>query len=385
MEARRRGLTISLEVTRHGSFDLAGRLLTRSDGLSAIAIVASLLLPRAARALRRPEITRREIAGLQADLYLPPGGPWPPIVLVLGALREGRRYPLLEATARSIAACGFAVLVPDLGRLRRLILAQDALDDLTAAVLALSSEDGLAPAPAGLIGFSLGGSLAMVAAAGDRLQGHVACVASMGGYFSLADMLAAATTRTIGTAGETASLAPPVAFAIAASLVAPLPGPDRELLERQLEEGQDAPLEALARVDAASVGPQARAVLELLANRDPHQVAALIGKVEGAAEMLARFSPETVTSRVRVPVWVLHDERDQYVPAQQARRWRDAAAWRPGSHFISIRLLEHTEPRAPGFHPAPILRDYLPGVFGLIRFAYGPLKAVRRSSPTGPR
>jgi len=329
--------------------------------------------------VRRPEISRREIAGLQVDLYLPPGGPWPAIVLVLGALREGRRYPLLEATARSIAACGFAVLVPELGRLRRLVLADDALDDLVAAVLALPAEDGVAGAPAGLVGFSLGGSLALVAAADDRLRDRVACVASMGGYCSLADMLTAATTGTIGTAGETAALAAPAVFAMAASLVAPLPRPDRELLERALEESPDAPLKALARVDSGSMGLQARAVLSLLRNRDPSAVASLIGKVEGAAEMMARFSPETVAARIDVPVWLLHDERDQYVPAQQLRRMREAMAARANFEFISIRLLEHTEPRAPGLNPVRILRDYLPGLFGLVRFAHGPLKAVRRS------
>ncbi|HSP09605.1 MAG TPA: hypothetical protein VLU92_08430 [Candidatus Dormibacteraeota bacterium] len=359
-------------------------LLARSDGLTAITIVASLLFPGAARALRRPEISRREIEGLEADLYLPPGGPWPAVVLVLGALREGRRYPLLEATARSIAACGFAVLVPELGNLRRLILADDALDALAAAVLAVNAEDGVARSPVGLIGFSLGGSLAIVASADDRLRGRVACVASMGGYFSLTEMLTAATTGTIGPRGETASLATPAVFAMAASLVAPLPGPDRELLERALDEDQEAPLRALTRVDPESVGPQARAVLTLLGNRDPHAVPSLIGKVEGAAEMMARFSPETVISRVHVPVWVLHDERDQYVPAQQWRRWREAAAGRAGFEFVGIRLLEHTEPRAPGLNPVRILRYYLPGLFGLVRFAYGPLKAVRRSLRTVP-
>jgi dienelactone hydrolase len=366
-------------VKSPASFDLVSRLLARSNGLSAIAIVASLILPQAARVVRRPTISRREIATPQADLYLPPGGPWPAIVLVLGALREGRRYPLLEGTARSIASCGFAVLVPELGRLRRLILADDALDDLVAAVLALQAEEGVARAPAGLIGFSLGGSLALVAAADDRLRNRVACVASMGGYFSLTDMLTAATTGTIETAGAPSPLAAPAVFAIAASLVAPLSSPDRELLERALEESRDVPLEALSRIDTGSVAPQARAVLNLLKNRDPHAVASLIGDVGGAAEMMARFSPETVAGRIDVPVWVLHDERDQYVPAQQSRRMRDALAGRTNFKFFALRLLEHTEPRAPGFSPVRILHDYLPGLFGLVRFAHGPVKAVRSS------
>lgn len=193
------------------------RLLAASSVLSATAILTKLLLPSKKQVLRLPEPTRRDVSELNADLYVAPGGPSPGIVLVLGALREGRRYPLLVTLARSIAAYGFAVLVPELGRLRRLIVGEDALEDLIRAALALTGQDGVTESPVGLFGFSLGGSLALMAAADDRLHDRVACVTSMGGYFSLHDMLTAATTGKLGAGGEEIALAAPSVYAIVAS------------------------------------------------------------------------------------------------------------------------------------------------------------------------
>jgi dienelactone hydrolase len=355
------------------------RLLAASSAMSTIAILASLLVPPPGHLVKPPEVARREVTGLRADLYVPPGGPWPGIVLVLGALREGRRYPPLVRAARSLSGCGYAVLVPELGRLRHLILAEDALDDLVAAVLALVGQDGVMQAPVGLFGFSLGGSLALLAAADDRLRGQVACVASMGAYFSLEDMLGAATIGAIAATGDRTSLAAPSIYAIAASLVARLPDPDRQILERVLDEQPDSTLEAMSCVDLGSVGLQAQAVLTLLRNRDPAAVASLIRTLEGAAPMMAKLSPNQVIDRIEVPVWVLHDERDRYVPVQQSRLMRETLAGRPNFKFFSIRLLEHTEPNPPALNPVRVFRDYLPGLVGLFRFVHGPLAVVQKA------
>ncbi|MGZ3355742.1 MAG: alpha/beta hydrolase family protein [Isosphaeraceae bacterium] len=354
------------------------RLLAASTALSTIALLWSLLVPATRRVVRLPEVARREVSELNSDLYLPSRGPSPGIVLVLGALREGRRYPLLVTLARSIAACGYAVLVPELGRLRRLIVDEGALEDLIRAALALTGQDGVTQSPVGLFGFSLGGSLALVAAGDHRLHDRVACVTSMGGYFSLRDMLTAATTGKLGAEREEISLAAPSVYAIVASLIAGLPDPDRTFLERVLDDQQDSPLDAIGRVDMGSVGLGAQRVLRLLMNRDPAAVASLTRDLEGVEAMLSKLSPEPVFDRISVPVWVLHDERDRFVPAHQSRLMREAAAGRTNFKFFSIRLLEHTEPNPPPFNPRRLFSDYLPGLIGLFRFVHGPLTAVRK-------
>lgn len=348
----------------------SARLLAASDRLSSAAILASLLLPPGQRVLRLPQVRRLDVDNLEADLFLPECGPSPGIVLALGALREGRRYELLQKAASSVSSCGFAVLVPELGRLRRLVLDGDAVNDLVQAALVLPRLDGVIDAPVGLIGFSLGGSLALLAAADPRLQNRVAFVAAMGAYFRLTDMLTAATTQ--GTL-----LMPPSQYAIVASLVATLPDPDRELLESALDSGRESPLQAVAQIETGSVGPRARNILGLLRNRDSSRVASLASAIDDLPAMLAALSPESVIDRLTVPIWALHDERDRYVPFSQFEVLRSAAAGRPNWTFLATRLFEHTEPLPPMLDPRRLLGDYVPGLIKLFRFVHGPLATIR--------
>lgn len=346
------------------------RALASSASLSAAAILATLLSTHA-RLVPVSDVTRRELEGPCADLYLPPRLPAPGLVLVLGALREGRRYEVLERAARAIAGCGFAVLVPELGRLRTLVLGSDALDDLVAATRALPRRDGVVDAPVGLIGFSLGGSLALLAAGDPRLAGRVACVAAMGAYFRLADMLAAA------TAG---SLAGPSAYAVAASLAATLPADDRAVLQHAIDTSPDSPAEALSRIPPASIGPQAGIVVAAFRGRNP---TAVLQDLAGIAAVMDALSPERSIGRVDVPTWLLHDERDRYVPATQLDAMRAAVAGRRNFRSFKLRLLEHTEPAAPALDPVRLFGDYAPGLVNLFRFVRGPLQVLRRAAARG--
>lgn len=353
------------------------RLLERSSALAALAILSSLILPPTRRSIPLHTVSRRQIEDLHADLYLPAGRLAPGIVLVVGALREGRRYAILETAAQTIAACGYAVLVPELGRLRRLILGEDALDDLVAATLALPRQEGVLDRPVALIGFSLGGSLALLAAADDRARGHIAYVGDLGGYYRLIDMLTAATTSTVG--GAPVSLASPSVYAVAASVAGMLPAADSRFLDSVLDEHRDDPLEALAAVDTAELSAGASGALALLRNRDPGRVQSLVDEVEGLGARMARLSPQSVVDRIDVPVSVLHDERDRFVPAQQSQLMREAVAGRRNFRFFRTRLLEHTEPAAPGRNPVRFAREYVPGLVSLYRFAHGPLATLRRN------
>lgn len=363
---------------------IPARLLTASDTAAAGTIVSSLLLPAARRWIRLPDVTRVEMTD-RADLYLPPAGPSPGIVLVLGAVTEGRRYALLETAARTVAACGFATLVPELGRLRRLILGEDALDDLVEAALALPRHDAVTDAPVGLIGFSLGGSLAMLAAADPRLRGRVSCVASIGAYFRLTDMLTAATCGYAGPDGERMTLAAPSVFSVAATLAAGLAAEDREILQDAIDRDPEKPLEALSRLEAASLGPRGRQVLSLLANRDPSAVPELARELDGGGRLIERLSPESVVGAIQAPAWMFHDERDRHVPFSQFRALREAARGRDNFRFFATRMLEHTEPVPPMLNPLRLFGDYLPAVVKLFRFVHGPLGAIRRGGRLSAR
>src|SRR5579872_5698289 len=131
---------------------IPARLLADSSALSALAILVAQLAPARVRGSPPPGVTRRAVDELRADLYLPSRLPAPGIVLVMGTLREGRRYPLLISLAESIAACNYAVLVPELGRLGEMIVGEDAIEDLVASARGLTRQDGVTDAPIGLFG-----------------------------------------------------------------------------------------------------------------------------------------------------------------------------------------------------------------------------------------
>lgn len=322
-------------------------LLERSPALCAAAVLTRLTLPHGERLIGLPPADRVEV-GPRVDLYVPKGGPHPGVVLVLGALREGRRYELLEKTARTLAGCGHAVLVPELGRLRRLVLGPDALDDLVDATLSMPGLPEVRNGPVGLVGFSLGASLALVAAADPRLEGRVACIAAMGGYYRLAGILHAATSGTV-------ALESPSVYTVCASLAALLDDPDRSMIERALEARPEAPVEALRALAAM---PQ------------------LTSRLDDVATAMSALSPEGVLDRIHVPVFVLHDERDRYVPFSEHVLMREAMRGRRNFRFFSTRLLEHTEPAAPS-SIAALVGDYVPGLWQLARFVRGPLAALR--------
>jgi pimeloyl-ACP methyl ester carboxylesterase len=157
-----------------------------------------------------------------------------------------------------------------------------------------------------------------------------------------------------------------------------LPDPDSRFLDNVLDDHRDSPLEALAAVDTAELGTEARGALALLRNRDPDRVQSLVDQVEGMAARMARLSPQSVVDRVEVPVTVLHDERDRFVPAQQSQLMRDAVAGRRNFRFFRTRLLEHTEPAPPGRNPIRFAGEYVPGLVSLYRFAHGPLAGLKR-------
>jgi pimeloyl-ACP methyl ester carboxylesterase len=255
---------------------------------------------------RRPPPRRSSLAGFEADLYLPGRqGPHPGLLLVQGALLEGRAYPPLVRVAEAAARAGFAVCVPELGRLRDYVVDAQALADLLASAAAFRRHPEVRGRVA-LFGFSLGGGLALLAAEQDA--DDVLLVAALGGCYDLRAMVAAAAEG---------RLEPTAALAVAATTAA------------------------------------------------------------GAGEaVLDELSAIRHLERVRVPVWLLHDRDDRFVPvAQTLAVARDPRARR--FRVFITRVLAHTEPDTRPASPVALLRDYLPGLLSLFRFVRGPVSLLQ--------
>jgi len=108
----------------------------------------------------------------EADLYLPAAGaPQAGIVLVPGAVPEGRRDERLVALARGLARLRFAVLVPELHFSQELRIQPSQTRDVADAFRYLVQRSDLAPAGrAGIAGFSYAVGPVVLAALGEDLR-----------------------------------------------------------------------------------------------------------------------------------------------------------------------------------------------------------------------
>ena len=280
-------------------------------------------------------VHRVDIApGPPADLYLPSRRARG-IVLVPGATTRGRKDPRVIRLARSLAGARRTVLVPELALYRRVFEAAD-VEAIVRAAQALEDRTG---GKVGLLGFSYGGSLALLAAQDARIVARLEFVATFGAYADLLHVVQGVTTgatlldgravpwRTVPEAREILTAA---AIALAA------PG-DRPPLRRGLE-----------RSDPAGLSPAARAIYALLANTDPRRTAGLAAALpEDARATLRDFSPLAGVSRIRAPLFLMQSEHDPATPPAEARLLRAAV---PSARLIVLREFLHVNPpgeRAP--------------------------------------
>jgi len=279
-------------------------------------------LSRALAALTpEPQSEETVATGRPATLYRP-GRPVeaPPVLLLNGATPLGRRHPGVVRLAQGIARAGFRVLVPDLPGVARGEVRMEAVGGAAACALELAGERRVA-----LFGISTGTTLGLLAAEQPDLAEHAAVVAGTTCYTDLRDLIRLATTGTHEEGGRLRRYpaGPFLALCVARSVCAGLdPGPGRRALASRLEGVPDDDPDPLARLRGLrliGLGEEARAALDLLANRDPARFDELYAALpEGTRAKIERLSPVRGAARLRAPVELLVDPRDKYFPLEHA-------------------------------------------------------------------
>lgn len=125
---------------------------------------------------------------LDAAVYRPAeaSGQLPGWVVLHGLTARGRRHPNLVHLARSMAASGALVLVPEIPEWSRLEVAPDiTVPTIRDAVLALGAIEDVAHGRTAVLGFSFGATQALVASVDPALEGRLRGVAAWGAYCDL--------------------------------------------------------------------------------------------------------------------------------------------------------------------------------------------------------
>ena len=288
-------------------------------------------------------------AGYPALIVKPDAGkgPWSALFFVNGAVPEGRELPEVQRLAEGLARAGYMVVVPDLPGLKSRDITPETVSGTIEVAKAVSEQSDTRDGQVGMVGVSTGAALALLAAKDPSLKGDVSVVAGVAPYSDIRTILNIATT---GYYWDGETLVPYKAdsylsYVVARSGVAMLaPGKDRQKLESELNEVGRLDSDPLARLRKRSLedlGPEARSVVELLANEDPERFDELYTALpDEIRTKLDRISPLAGEGQIEAPVELVSGPHDKYFPISESYA---VAGIAPNLHVTVTGALDHAE------------------------------------------
>ena len=315
-----------------GAVTLAAVYWSWIDAQARAAVVLSsvletpVLTPAVEALTREPRVEDTVFAGKPALVAKPAGeGPWPAILFVNGTVPEGRAYPEVQNLARGLARAGYLVVVPDLPGLTTDEITEETVSSTAEMARAVADRPDARDGRVGLVGVSTGATLSLLAAENPDVGERASVVAGVAPYTDIRTVLAIATTGHYRQGEEYVSYDadPFLSYVIASSLLAALSsGEDRDELRAELEEVDRLdpnPLAGLRDRPTGDLSPEARSVVELLANTDPERFdelyAALSPEIRAGMEEL---SPLAGDERISAPVELVSGARDKYFPVSES-------------------------------------------------------------------
>ena len=291
-----------------------------------------------------------------AELWLPSWAsverPAGAMLLVFGVNNLGRNHPAIERVADGLARTGVAVLVPDSRTLLEGRLEIGEIDGVVRAFGLLAARPEVDPERIGIVGFSVGGSLALLAARDQRISSRVRWVNAFGAFADAATYLAAVSAHAyLGTDGEPVAWMPtPLAREVYLRFMLDQvdEADDRRALDEAFSDRilagerprSDEALRAMLETDAA------RTVLDLFTA--PSLEAALASIEELPADSL-RFidaiSPARHVDGLVAHVHLMHEMEDHHVPFVESRAF--ASVLEPAGllrQHTEFRLFDHVQP-----------------------------------------
>lgn len=287
------------------------------------------------------EAETTEIGGVDGLLY---DGDGRAILVIPGATPAGLDDTRVRAVARSLSRGGRTVFIPELDLYDEQLTRAD-LERIVAAVEGLAD---FTEGPVTAVGFSYGGSFALIAAADSDARQHLSRVATLGAYYDLAGVVQAITTG--GTLVDDEFIpwqGHPRAEAILIERTV-------ELLPIDMRQPLQAALDG--RLDPEELAPEARTLYEMVVNDDPHRTEELVTRSPPPVRsVIDDFSPASVADRIEVPVLAMHSTDDPVVPYGELIRLEQGM---PEAETVTVEVFSHVD-----FDPAnlgswgPLLPD----------------------------
>jgi len=318
------------------------------------------LLPLVTKPPQRSSLPYRETGAAGepdlAELWMPSWAsaeqPAGAMLLVFGVNNLGRNHPAIVRVADALARTGVIVLVPDSRTLLAGRLEVGEIDGLVDAFETLAARPEVDQDRIGIVGFSVGGSLALLAAGDPAIAGRVRWVNAFGAYADAASYLASVSAHAYrGSGGEAVAWLPtPLAREVYL-----------QFMLDQVDDPDDRDALDLAFADAILAGQRpaadpsvrdslgseaARTVHDLLTAPSLDAAAAAIERLpDDSLEFIDAISPARHLGGLAGDVYLMHETSDHHVPFVESRSLAAAVeAWAQPVVHTEFRLFDHVQP-----------------------------------------
>ena len=309
----------------------------------------------------------------RGDLYLPGEGvPEAGVVLVPGAVPEGKDHERLVELALTLARVRFAVLTPELSGYRELRIRPAQVREVADAFRYLADNESLSPdGRAGIGAFSFAVGPAVLAALEEDIRDRVRFVFGVGGYHDLRLAIRYFTTGYFEDNGTPQYVEPSDygRLVFARTVQDHLHDPtDRAILEAMVEarmKDSTADLSSLA----SRLGPEGQSVYRLLANTDPDETLQLISVLprETVATIDALTLADKELRRLTARLILVHGKTDPMIPFSESMALSRAAAPSQARVFIINHALGHVDLRFSQLLTARFWTQELPDAWRVLR------------------
>lgn len=340
-----------------------------------------------------PDPTREElryvVGGLSrsGDLYLPgAGSPKAAIVLVPGAVPEGKDHEQLVAFANMLARLRFAVLTPEMSGYRDLRIGPQHAREVADAFIHVSSREEWSPGGrAGIGAFSYAAGPALLAALEDDIRDRVRFVLAVGGYYDVRTAIGFLTTGYFEDNGVQRHLEPneygKMVF-IRSARDHVRSATDRARLDAMVSARLRDPSADLSAL-AAGLGSEGRSIYRLLSNTDPGQIGPLLAELPSG--ILTTLDALTLSNKplsmLKARLLLVHGKDDRLIPYTESLALGAAAPPGRSQVFVFHRILGHVDLRLSDFFSRQFWGEELPDARRMLR-ALAALMREREAAPS---
>jgi dienelactone hydrolase len=300
--------------------------IAHMQAVAVLDLVANKVVPSPLREFSSEPVTITDVqlplasGTIRARLYTPKEHPNAPAIMVLhGVHHLGMDEPRLIAFASSMASCGIRVLTPELPGIK-----DYHVDAKTIAVIGdsanwLSAQDK--NKPVGILGLSFSGGLSLLAAADPRWHSAIKFIAAIGSQANMARVAAFYRTGNDPRPDGTIEYLAPHEYGplvleyqhledfVPTNDIAPI----REVLRAHLYEDVPAEKKAMAKLTWF----QAAQAEQLISTTSQYTREMLYDSERHHLEYAASVSPNGRIGHLDTPVFLLHGEADNIIPAAE--------------------------------------------------------------------